>query len=125
MEVKKRYKQNDNNRERPIQLKFRVTEEEYERIIRRAKNSHSRSEYIRNMALKGKVTIPVPTIDRQSLLEMNKIGVNLNQVVKKINESDVNIFSRAIRISLLREIEPLIKLLKEKINFVDDKILGE
>ncbi len=123
--MKKRYKQNDNLRIRNKKITFRVTEEEFERINKRAESSINRESFIREIALKGKVRVPVPTIDRQSLLEMNKIGVNLNQVVKKINESDVNVFSQAIRNSLLEKIEPLIELLNEKINIVDDKILGE
>lgn len=120
--MKKRIKQKEAQRERSVQIKFFVNEDEKERILKKASTSLNLSDYLRKMALNGKVIIPAPSIDRNALLEMNRIGVNINQIVKKINESDVNVFSRAIRERLLKELEPLERLLDEKVTGLYNKV---
>lgn len=69
------------NRMRRIDI--RVTPEEQARIDERAgKAGLSRSEFIRNAAMTDKVTVKQAKHPNFQLIhELNKIGVNLNQVV--------------------------------------------
>ena len=46
------------------------------------------SDYVRQRLLSGKVT-PRPSADQASLLtELNRIGVNLNQIARQLNRGD-------------------------------------
>ncbi len=68
------------------QINFRVTEEEYERLKRKAELANlSPSMYAKKQALQGKVKAPVITRDVGQLIipEISKIGSNINQLAKK------------------------------------------
>ena len=62
---------------------LRLTEEEKEQAVKAAKEvGLTLSSYVRKMILGNKI---VPKTDVQTLFELNKIGVNLNQLVRNIN----------------------------------------
>lgn len=66
-------------------INFRTTERDYERIKRLAERSgRSVTEYVTAMALDGKIVI-VPGW-RETAFELNKIGVNLNQLTRLCHE---------------------------------------
>lgn len=70
------------------QINFRVTEEEYEKLKRKAELANlSPSMYAKKQALQGKVKAPVITKDVGQLIlpEISKIGSNINQLAKKAN----------------------------------------
>lgn len=67
-------------------IRIRVTDEEYEAIKKNAPDGNM-SEWLRDLALdsptrKKRKTKPV---NPELLYELNKIGVNLNQIAKAIN----------------------------------------
>lgn len=67
---------------REDRIEVRLTKEERARIDEQAKQAGmSRSDYVRNMVLNGQVTVKHTTVDFHLIHELNKIGVNLNQLV--------------------------------------------
>ena len=94
-------------RVRPLQLKIWVSAEEKKRIEKRAEKFQSTAEYLRQIALKGKVVESPPSINFGHLIELNKIGNNINQLTRQVNSGEANIFHRKTK----RELEEiLIKL---------------
>ena len=77
------------NLQRPVEVKFRVTEEEREMIRKNMKACHMKNmaEYLRTMAIRGCIIIPDHSDMKRANFEINKIGVNINQIAKKVNET--------------------------------------
>lgn len=85
---------------------LRLTEEEKEQAVKAAKEvGLTLSSYVRKMILRNKI---VSKTDVQTLFELNKIGVNLNQLVRHINMlpveenivsslDDINTFIRELK----------------------------
>ena len=76
-----------NNRKRNIQIKFRVTEEERTLIEEKMKQvpTSNMEAYLRKMAIDGYI-IQVDYSDiRKMTAELQKIGVNINQIAKRAN----------------------------------------
>ena len=76
-----------NGRKRTVQVKFRVTEEEYALIKERLKIIPTRNmaAYLRKMAIDGYV-IQVDHSDiKEMTAQIQKIGVNINQIVRRVN----------------------------------------
>lgn len=67
-------------------VKVYLTKTEHERLSRLAKISgYSKSSYMKSL-LKGLVPKPIPTVELiEFIYELNKIGVNLNQIAKVAN----------------------------------------
>lgn len=85
----------DSKRSRPIQLNFRVDEKEYQFIQSKMDQAGIKnfSLFARLMLLTGEIqVIDFPTL-KQLRLEVNKIGVNINQIAKKVNENDYASYS--------------------------------
>ena len=75
------------NRKRNIQIKFRVTEEERSLIEEKMKQvpTSNMEAYLRKMAIDGYI-IQVDYSDiRKMTAELQKIGVNINQIAKRAN----------------------------------------
>ena len=87
---------------RPIQIKFRVNEQEYNLIKERMNDCKIRNmaRFLRQMSLHGCIIITDYTELKERNYELHKIGVNINQIAKKANETD-NIYSSDIE--LLKE----------------------
>jgi len=83
-----RRKASMNNRHREI--KIRVSEAEYEQLLQR-KTKPRLAEWVRETCLNQKPAKRVSTVDPLLLYELNKIGVNLNQIARKVNHSKNNI----------------------------------
>lgn len=84
------------NRTARNQINFRVTEEEYAVLKRRAEMAGlSPSMYAKKQALTGKVKAPVITKDVGQLIlpEISKIGSNVNQIARKLNAGDIALVS--------------------------------
>ena len=76
-----------NGRKRTVQIKFRVTEEERALIEEKMKLIPTRNmaAYLRKMAIDGYV-IQVDHSDIKSMTaEIQKIGVNINQIARRAN----------------------------------------
>ena len=76
-------------RKRSIPLQFYVSEEEKTLIDERIKQLKflSQSDYLRKMATDG-VVVNVDYTDIKNLtMEINRIGVNINQITKRMNET--------------------------------------
>ena len=75
------------NRKRTLQIKFRVTEEEREIILQRMKQIPTRNmgAYLRKMAIDGYI-VQIDHSDIKAMTaEIQKIGVNINQIAKRAN----------------------------------------
>ena len=76
-----------NNRKRNVQIKFRVTEEERTLIEEKMKQVHTSNmeAYLRKMAIDGYI-IQIDHSDiKKMTAELQKIGVNINQIAKRAN----------------------------------------
>ena len=74
---------------RPVQVKFRVTDLERQKIRDRMKECgiNNMARYLRTMAINGCIIKPDHTDIKQTNYELHKIGVNINQIAKKTNET--------------------------------------
>ena len=79
-----------NGRKRTLQIKFRVTEEERALIEQKMKLVPTRNmeAYLRKMAIDGYI-IQIDYADIKAMTaEIQKIGVNINQIAKRVNATD-------------------------------------
>lgn len=72
---------------RAASVSFRLTPDELAAVEARAKKAGlTRSDYLRRMAVKGHISVaPPPRLDFQLVAELNRIGVNLNQLTRAAN----------------------------------------
>ncbi|ECL0264391.1 MobC family plasmid mobilization relaxosome protein [Listeria monocytogenes] len=85
------------NRKRNMELKFRVTEEEKAFIELKMKEVGitNREAYFRKMAIDGTIVVSNHTETKRLILELNKIGNNINQIThvanrnKNISQEDI------------------------------------
>ncbi len=75
------------NRKRNHPMMFYVSDEEYKMIRRKMYLSHTRnmSAYLRKMAIDGYILHTDTAPLKKQYEEMHKIGVNINQIAKKVN----------------------------------------
>jgi len=75
-------------RNKSKQLNFRVSEEEYERIIRRAKKAKlTLSKFILYSVMNKPIVVNENL--KETYLALNRIGTNLNQITRLCNEGKV------------------------------------
>jgi len=102
---------------RPIQLKFRVTEAERDLIYEKMSllNTNNLAAYLRKISIDGYI-INTDTTDLKAIAaEMQKIGVNINQIARRVNttsriyeqdfieiQGKVDEIWRLLRLSLLK-----------------------
>jgi len=74
-------------RKRNVQIKFRVTEQERELIEEKMKLLHTNNlaAYMRKMAIDGYIIQVDHTDIKAMTAELQKIGVNINQIAKRVN----------------------------------------
>lgn len=79
------------NRRRNLQINFRVTLAERQMIKDRIMKSGcaEEGEYLRRMAIDGYIFHLDNSDLKQLIYEVNKIGVNINQIAHKINKENV------------------------------------
>lgn len=76
-----------NGRKRTVQIKFRVTKEERALIEEKMKLIPTRNmaAYLRKMAINGYIIQIDHTDIKAMTAEIQKIGVNINQIAKRVN----------------------------------------
>ena len=74
-------------RKRNVQIKFRVTEQERGLIEEKMKLLHTNNlaAYMRKMAIDGYIIQVDHTDIKAMTAELQKIGVNINQIAKRVN----------------------------------------
>ncbi|RAV99665.1 plasmid mobilization protein [Pseudochryseolinea flava] len=95
---------NDNDK-RIIQVNIRITEAENAKLVAFAQASGmSTANFVRKIVFTGKFPKPkLSPIHANLYRELNKIGVNLNQITHKINQGDhpAEIYSVQVELSAL------------------------
>jgi hypothetical protein len=75
------------NRKRNIQIKFWVNEDEYKKVIEKVRLSKMQiGRYLRNASLKKEIVIYDLTSIFELSAQVSKIGNNINQIAKKLNQ---------------------------------------
>lgn len=99
-------------RKRMIQKKIRLTEEEARFISTKVSESGMANfnSFARIMLIMGEVKILNFEELRELRKEINRIGVNVNQIAKKVNEDD------QVSLNVLSQILELQKNLKDTVN---------
>ncbi len=84
---------------RQIQVKFRVTPIEKEKIRDRMRECGiaNMARYLRTMAINGCIIKPDHTDIKEMNYELHKIGVNINQIAKKTNQTG-NIYAEDVKL---------------------------
>lgn len=85
-------------RKRDVRIQFFVTQDEKEFIVKNASLMQTKNigAYLRKMAIDGQVIVKDYSVLKNVTAEINKIGVNINQISKRINstgnayENDMN-----------------------------------
>ncbi len=101
------------NRKRNQTLSIRLTQSEKTALLSKAKKSKlTLTDYI----LKSSLQTEIKVIDLQPLLiEMKRIGNNLNQITQKINSGAFNSYNFSEMIAMQRKIyDAIIKLSEDK-----------
>ncbi|TCP10793.1 mobilization protein MobC [Bisgaardia hudsonensis] len=96
---------------RTKEIKIRLTESEYNALKER-KTKARLAEWLRELALKQEPKKPLKAIDPKLLFELNRIGVNINQIARQCNNQAPNIDLISVLISL-RNIEKNIQIIRE------------
>jgi len=75
------------NRKRNVQIKFRVTEEERDLIEKKMKTvpTDNMSAYLRKIAIDGYIIQIDYSEIKAMTAQMQKIGVNINQIARRVN----------------------------------------
>ena len=104
------------NRKRDIQKFFRVNEEEDKMIKEKMKQLGTDyfGAYARQMLIDGQVVKTDYTTIKNLIKEINKIGVNINQIAKRTNETN-RIYEDDIK-ELKGELEQVWQLLKSNLS---------
>ena len=101
----------ENNRVRKKKLSLRVTENELRIIDKKAEIvCLNRNAYLIKMAIEGAVIVQDLDNMRNFTNEINKIGVNINQIAKHINTTN-NIYKSDIE-ELKEKIEEIYKIVE-------------
>ena len=102
-------------RKRAIQLKLWVTEDEKRLIEEKIKILGTRNfgAYARKMLIDGYIIKVDYSEQRKLAAEVNKIGVNINQICKRINSTD-RVYSEDVT-ELRKRMDEVWKLLKAKL----------
>ena len=103
------------NRKRKNQILFCVTDEEKQMIQEKMKSlgTTNMGAYLRKMAIDGYIIKVDYSEQRKLAAEVNKIGVNINQICKRINSTD-RIYAEDIS-ELKSRMEDVWQLLKSKL----------
>ncbi|MDU2702385.1 MAG: MobC family plasmid mobilization relaxosome protein [Veillonella sp.] len=103
------------NRKRNIAKQFYVNEEE-DKLIKEKMNKlrfNNFGSYARKMIIDGYIIKTDYTVYKELVREINKIGVNINQIAKRINETN-RVYDDDIK-DLIKEHDELWQLLELKV----------
>jgi len=82
-------RENMDGLKRPIQIKFRATEAERDLIYEKMRllGTNNLAAYMRKIAIDGYIVNYDNTDLRAICAEMQKVGVNINQIAKRVNST--------------------------------------
>ena len=103
--------------ERKNKLSFVVSDEELE-IISTARGGIKLSEYIRSVIFKQRLPIPrasIPAINRETLVELNRIGGLLNQQARALNTAKLQNSFHGISLEYLQQCLEKLSELEQKL----------
>ncbi len=101
------------NRKRPYRIYIYVSKEELDEITSKAKMAGlSVGEFGRRVFRKEKIIVPPSADERGLIMEVRRIGSNLNQIVRKYHALDIDP-SPALEVCV-KDIESIKKLLEER-----------
>jgi len=95
-------------KKRTKKIEIMTTEEEYEQLLQR-KTKARLAEWMRETCLDQKPAKRVSTVDPLLLYELNKIGINLNQIAKKVQYGKHNIEWLVEIVQLERQLASLLE----------------
>ncbi len=80
----------DKSDKRSVRFTFRMNEREEKYLIKlMAYSNLSGAEIIREIVFKNRLLQPkIPVLDQKTYGELKRIGVNINQIAKKLNSGD-------------------------------------
>jgi hypothetical protein len=108
----KRIKLNKEKRSNVFRLRLTLSERErWEVMAEEVGLGNNLSKFVGHCVEKRTLPAPIPQINKQTYLELNKIGVNLNQITYAINRAVKE--CRGISCDSRAEIETVRKLLNE------------
>lgn len=101
------------NRKRRYRIEIRLTEEELYEVKEKAKKAGlSVGEFARRVFRKEKIIVPPSADERELIMEVRRIGSNLNQLVKKYHA--LGIEPRESLDRCAEDIESIKRLLEER-----------
>lgn len=84
-------------RSRNIPIQFYVNETENKKILKNIEKSKlDKSKYLRALALNGEIKHIDFTYLDNLIMEINRIGININQIARRVNESN-NIYKSELK----------------------------
>jgi len=88
---------------------IRFSKEEFETIEKQLEKADIKnfSQWAKSVLLKKKIKLP---IEKERVVQLSKIGTNLNQIAKQVNSSDID---NEIATAILRKLVDLEKATKE------------
>lgn len=98
-------------KKRTKEIKIRLSEDEYNALLER-KTKARLAEWLRELALEQAPKAQPKTIDPALLFELNRIGVNLNQIARQCNSQKPSIDLLSV-LAELRNIEKALKELRQ------------
>ena len=117
-----------NGRKRTVQIKFRVTEEERAFIEQKMQLVPTRNmeAYLRKMAIDGYI-IQIDHADIKAMTaEIQKIGVNVNQIAKRVNatgsvyQEDIEEIKEVLGDMAVTKIKPIKSTLKKALDYIQN-----
>lgn len=88
METKKRYGCLSPDKKRDVTVSARLNQEEVELLDSYCKSTKmKRGEYLREAGLRNPPA-SVPEVNREKWLELGRLGSNLNQISRRLNQGD-------------------------------------
>lgn len=98
-------------KKRTKRLEIALSEDEYNALLER-KTKARLAEWVREVALEQQPKQPPKAIDPALLFELNRIGVNLNQIARQCNSQKPSIDLLSV-LAELRNIEKALKELRQ------------
>lgn len=98
-------------KKRTKRLEIALSEDEYNALLKR-KTKARLAEWVREVALEQQPKRQPKEIDPALLFELNRIGVNLNQIARQCNNQKPNIDLVSVA-TALRNIEKNLEIIRE------------
>lgn len=97
-------------RNRKITVRF--TDKEL--LLAKENSSGRLAVWLRNLSLNQKPKKKAKPVNAELLFELNKIGVNVNQIAKTLNSSNASVIDRAKTLLVMADISSQLEALRDK-----------